>query len=141
MERKSKMTKGLFSSTTDLWATPQAFFDELDKEFHFDLDPCALPENAKCEKYFTPEIDGLKQNWGGTKCSATLLMARKSRIGSRNVTRKAESQTHLSLCSFLHEPTHRTFTTTSTTKPNFALFVVAYISTKHHKVHHSRLWL
>jgi len=25
-----------------------------------------LPENAKCQKYFTPEIDGLKQDWNGT---------------------------------------------------------------------------
>jgi phage N-6-adenine-methyltransferase len=32
---------------------------------NFDLDVCALPENAKCKKYFTPEIDGLKQEWTG----------------------------------------------------------------------------
>ena len=25
----------MFSSKTDMWATPQKFFDELDKEFHF----------------------------------------------------------------------------------------------------------
>lgn len=55
-----------FSSATDLWATPQEFFDELDKEFGFELDVCALPENAKCEKYYTPDIDGLKQQWRGT---------------------------------------------------------------------------
>lgn len=73
--RKSKLTTGLFSSTTDLWATPQEFFDKLNEEFHFDLDPCALPENAKCDNFFTPEDDGLKQNWGGGKCSATRLMA------------------------------------------------------------------
>lgn len=63
----SKLNKGLFSSNTDEWATPQDFFDKLNEEFHFDLDPCALPENAKCEKYFTPEDDGLRQNWGGYK--------------------------------------------------------------------------
>lgn len=63
--RRSRLTSGVFSSTTDLWATPQAFFDELNAEFHFNLDPCALPENAKCEKFFTPEMDGLKQSWGG----------------------------------------------------------------------------
>jgi site-specific DNA-methyltransferase (adenine-specific) len=67
MTRKSKMTRGLFSSTTDLWATPQAFFDALDAEFNFTLDPCALPSNAKCKHYFTPEQDGLKQDWGGQK--------------------------------------------------------------------------
>ena len=58
-------TKTLFSSVTDLWETPQDFFDALDREFHFDLDACAIPENAKCENFFTPEQDGLKQNWGG----------------------------------------------------------------------------
>lgn len=55
----------LFSSKTDLWETPQDFFDNLDDEFHFDLDVCALPENAKCNKYFTPDQDGLKQEWQG----------------------------------------------------------------------------
>ena len=57
--------KGMFSSNTDLWATPQDFFDELDREFHFTLDPCALPENAKCSRFFTPEDNGLVQKWGG----------------------------------------------------------------------------
>lgn len=55
----------LFSSKEEVWETPQEFFNDLDKEFNFNLDPCALPENAKCENYFTPDIDGLKQNWGG----------------------------------------------------------------------------
>jgi len=55
----------MFSSETDLWATPQDFFDELDKEFHFTLDPCATPENAKCKKYYTVKEDGLKQDWQG----------------------------------------------------------------------------
>lgn len=59
-------TEVMFSSATDLWATPQDFFDELDAEFHFDLDVCALPENAKCATYYTPEQDGLKQPWTGT---------------------------------------------------------------------------
>jgi len=41
------------------WETPQWLFDELNKEFGFTLDVCALPGNAKCEVYFTPEDDGL----------------------------------------------------------------------------------
>ena len=56
----------MFSSKTDLWGTPQDLFDELDAEFHFDLDVCAMPENAKCERYYTPEQDGLAQEWTGT---------------------------------------------------------------------------
>ena len=56
----------MFSSKTDLWATPQDFFDQLDKEFHFTLDVCAVSENAKCERFYTPVMDGLKQEWDGT---------------------------------------------------------------------------
>ena len=59
------MNKVHFSSATDLWATPPDFFDELNKEFNFETDVCALPENAKCEKYYSPEMDGLKQEWRG----------------------------------------------------------------------------
>jgi phage N-6-adenine-methyltransferase len=54
-----------FSSKTDDWATPEEFFDELDGIFHFDLDACASPTNAKCERYFTREDDTLKQEWTG----------------------------------------------------------------------------
>ncbi len=53
----------MFSSKSDNWSTPQDFFDELNKEFNFTLDPCATPANAKCKKYFTKEDDGLKQSW------------------------------------------------------------------------------
>lgn len=56
----------MFSSKTDLWATPQAFFDELNREFGFTLDVAAAPENAKCEKFYTKEQDGLVQPWDGT---------------------------------------------------------------------------
>ena len=49
----------------DEWATPQSFFDELDKEFHFTVDVCASHENHKCDWYFTQEDDGLSKNWGG----------------------------------------------------------------------------
>ena len=52
---------------TVVWETPQKLFDALDSKYHFTLDPCALPENAKCEKYFTPEDDGLSKNWGGQR--------------------------------------------------------------------------
>lgn len=61
------MNKGvIFSSKTDLWETPQEFFDRLNAEFKFTLDACALSENAKCSAFYTPEQDGLKQPWAGT---------------------------------------------------------------------------
>ena len=59
------MNEVMFSSKTDLWETPQDFFDRLDNEFGFDLDACALPQNAKCAAYYTPEQDGLSQPWDG----------------------------------------------------------------------------
>lgn len=56
----------MFSSETDLWATPQDLFDELNEIYSFETDVCAIPENAKCSRYFTPEMDGLKQEWFGS---------------------------------------------------------------------------
>lgn len=60
------MTDVMYSSRTDLWETPQEFFNQLNDEFHFTLDVCALSQNAKCENYYTPEQDGLKKPWMGT---------------------------------------------------------------------------
>ena len=59
------INRGLFSSAKDCWETPQSFFDGLNAEFHFDLDVCALPENAKCPRFYTPDDDGLAQPWDG----------------------------------------------------------------------------
>lgn len=59
------INKALFSSDNEVWSTPQFFYDELNKEFGFNLDPCANSENAKCDKYFTKEQNGLIQDWGG----------------------------------------------------------------------------
>jgi site-specific DNA-methyltransferase (adenine-specific) len=52
----------MVSSKTNEWATPQWFFDELNKEFNFTLDPCSN-DNHKCDKFFTIKEDGLKQDW------------------------------------------------------------------------------
>ena len=43
----------MFSSKTDQWETPQEFFNKLNNEFNFDLDPCADDTNHKCKKYYT----------------------------------------------------------------------------------------
>ncbi len=49
----------------DKWSTPQDFFNKLNEEFHFTLDACATEENAKCQRFFTEDQDGLKQEWSG----------------------------------------------------------------------------
>lgn len=52
-----------YSSNSNEWATPQGFFDGLDAQFNFTLDPCATKETAKCKKFYTKEDDGLAQSW------------------------------------------------------------------------------
>ncbi len=62
---RGKNTAVHFSSATDDWATPQDFFNVVAAEFPFELDVCAVPSSAKCERYFAPEDDGLAQEWTG----------------------------------------------------------------------------
>jgi len=46
----------LTSAYSDHWRTPKAFYDHLNKEFHFDFDPCPYSD--------PPKFDGLKIEWG-----------------------------------------------------------------------------
>lgn len=71
-----------FSSKSNEWATPQDFFDRLDAEFHFDLDPCSDGFNAKCEKYFTIEDDGLAQDWHTHRFHESAIRASNIRLDS-----------------------------------------------------------
>lgn len=55
------------------WATPQAFFDKLDSRFGFTLDVAATKDNAKCDRYFTKEQDGLRQRWVNSDGSPAVI--------------------------------------------------------------------
>ena len=57
------MNKGMFTCESTDWETPQALFDEIDREFWFTLDPCCTSKNAKCGKFFTIEDNGLSKSW------------------------------------------------------------------------------
>ena len=59
------LNTALLTSRSCEWTTPQDFFEALDLQFHFTLDPCATPKNAKCKRYFTKRDDGLAQPWTG----------------------------------------------------------------------------
>lgn len=88
----------MYMSQSNEWSTPQDFFDGLNEEFHFDLDPCADETNHKCEKYFTKEDDGLSQNWGGTESFATLLTVARLANGLRNLIERDAKITRLLSC-------------------------------------------
>lgn len=45
--------KVMFSSAHDNWSTPKDVYDALDKEFHFDHDPCPIGG-----------LNGLNSEWG-----------------------------------------------------------------------------
>lgn len=70
----------MFSSATDEWYTPQDFFDALNKEYNFTLDPCALASNAKCDVWFGPDHsdrnlrDGLALDWNMFAAGGAVFM-------------------------------------------------------------------
>lgn len=59
------LAAAMLSSKRDNWETPPEIFERCDAEFRFDLDVCATCDNAKCGRYYTPEMDGLAQEWRG----------------------------------------------------------------------------
>ena len=88
-------TDVMFSSKSNEWTTPQALFEELDKEFNFNLDPSSTDENCKCEKHYTARENGLLQTWGGTGYSAPLHTAERYRTGARRRMRNGTTQRSL----------------------------------------------
>lgn len=48
-------------------ATPPEFFAQVHRRYHFTVDACALAYNAKLERFWTPEQDGLAQDWRGER--------------------------------------------------------------------------
>ena len=62
---KSRNIAALMTSGNDCWATPPLLFEELNREFHFTLDPCCMQATAKCKKFFALDRgqDGLTRRW------------------------------------------------------------------------------
>jgi site-specific DNA-methyltransferase (adenine-specific) len=57
-----------FSSKKHDWATPLDLFDHYNKIYDFSIDVCANESNAKCDRYFSLEEDGLSQSWQHEIC-------------------------------------------------------------------------
>jgi phage N-6-adenine-methyltransferase len=59
-ERKA----ALFSYTTEEYITPKWLYDQLNEEFHFELDPCTTEDNPlHTLHYCTKDMDGLSKDW------------------------------------------------------------------------------
>ena len=54
-----------FKVADDEYGTPTRQFDHYNRIYKFTVDVCSTPELAKCRKFYTPEQDGLKQEWRG----------------------------------------------------------------------------
>ena len=74
-----------FMSQSVDWATPEWLYKELDKEFHFDFDPCPL-YGAQSES------DGLSVEWGGGYLLQPTLRTRDWKVDSKSKRRSHERQ-------------------------------------------------
>ena len=54
-----------FMSESIDWATPLSLFQELDDEFHFDVDVCASDLN---DNYWSIDDNCLSKDWSGKRC-------------------------------------------------------------------------
>ena len=65
---EAQLAQRLAAGSHTEWSTPPWFFEEIQAEFPCTLDVCATRSNAKCARYFTPDDDGLTQDWGQAVC-------------------------------------------------------------------------
>lgn len=81
--------RAAFSSETIHWATPKAFYSQLDAEFQFDLDPCPLGGNVEgadprlwsgkrvfCNPPYGPDIRKFLECWPHADLAVYLIPAR-----------------------------------------------------------------
>lgn len=107
---------GLYSSATDEWATPQQLFDELDREFHFTLDPCASVENHKCAKWYSKSDNGLSKSWSGETVFCNPPYGKEIQKWVAKCAAENEGGWFVS-CYYRQEQTQDGFTIISITKP------------------------
>lgn len=64
--RQQTARRGPRPEVDDRATTPEVFAP-LHERFRFTVDAAALPHNAKLPRYWTPEDDGLVQDWAGER--------------------------------------------------------------------------
>lgn len=132
----------MFSSNTNEWATPQAFFDELNKEFDFTLDPCATPQNANAPTTLQRKLTDSRKV-GAAKLS--FVIRRTVGIfqsGSQRLMPKPyrEGQ-NLLFCLYPPERIRRTSTTTYIKSTKYVSSADACTLTKANAARRFRQWL
>lgn len=110
----------MLPSRRDDWGTPKKLFEDLNKEFCFDLDAASNDSNYKCEKHFTIKENGLIQSWGGIRYLSIRLMVAVFTIGVKRLIQK-EIMQKLLLPFCQPELIHDGFTNFVITKQKYAL--------------------
>lgn len=96
---QSEHSRQVMSSSEDMtWATPQEWYDYLDLEFDFTLDPCCTHETAKHKHHFTPEEDGLMQSWQDERVFMNPPYGRQLPIWMRKAYESARDTGTLVVC-------------------------------------------
>jgi site-specific DNA-methyltransferase (adenine-specific) len=114
----------MFTSDKKYWETPQQFFDELDREFHFTLDAAASHENHKCAKYYTEEDDGLEQDWRGETVFCNPPYGNvETGLWTKKCYEEAKNRGQPLFCLFQPEPTERVSISTYWDVLKYGLFV------------------
>ena len=105
-------SKILYSRKSDEWETPQDLFDKLNEIYRFDLDVCATEQNAKCDRFFDAEQDGLKKSWGGGRRFGAILRIQGWPIGCEKPQKNSRTERQR-LCWFRHGQTRNGFMRTA----------------------------
>lgn len=79
------ISRSLFKKDSDEWETPEDLYQQLDDEFHFNLDPCSTDKNHKTVLYYTKKEDGLKQSWGGVPRLVQSTIQQCKRVGKESI--------------------------------------------------------
>ena len=89
------MNNALLSSKNMCWCTPPDFSTELEREFHFELDPATPDICTTFANHYTPAHDGLKQDWGGVlRVLQSAIRPSNRRLGTQRLRRKPEARHH-----------------------------------------------
>jgi phage N-6-adenine-methyltransferase len=99
MKGQAALTSSAKNGGTDIWGTPSPFYQHLNEEFCFDLDPCASEENAKCDLFFDEAMNGLRQPWGKRRVFVNFPYSQAKPWAEKCVEEAADGSLVVVLCA------------------------------------------